>query len=144
MNPTFQIARPTIMVVDDDPSIATLLYEFLSDEGYHVEVARNGRDALKGIMRDPPALVLCDWMMPAMDGPHLIAAMRHWQGAGATIPVVLMSSAHEASAAMPGIPFLAKPFALDAVLQLVTSLTCSTHPLALLDQPSPAPEQHEA
>jgi CheY-like chemotaxis protein len=140
MNTTPTIASPTILVVDDDTSIATLLREFLGGEGYRVLLARNGREALASLQRERPALVLCDWMMPAMDGPHLIHAMHRAHGAIAAIPIVLMSSAHTAREAMPNVHFLAKPFVLDELLELVSSLTRPESTVAMLDSET-APNQ---
>lgn len=123
MNTIPAIGRPRILVVDDDASIVTLLSELLSGEGYAVQVAHNGREALAAVARERPALVLCDWMMPAMDGPQLVAELRDRRGMIEGIPIVLMSSTHTASDAPPGVSFLPKPFTLDDVLTLVGVLT---------------------
>lgn len=71
-----------ILVVEDEPSIASAIQFALEDEGYEVLLARNGREALQIVAKEHPALVLSDLMMPIMDGMgmataiHFILAMR--------------------------------------------------------------------
>ncbi len=59
---------PTVLVVDDEPSILTSLGGLLSDEGFEVLTATNGYEALKIIESDSPDLVLLDIWMPGLDG----------------------------------------------------------------------------
>lgn len=113
---------PPILVVDDEESIADLLAEFLTSEGYRSVVAHSGREALLCALRDPPALILSDWMMPGMDGTQFLAELRH-RPTTAHIPVVMMSSMRPDQRTLPGVPFLAKPFELDEVLDLVIRAT---------------------
>ena len=59
---------PTVLVVDDEPSILQSLGGLLSDEGFEVLTASNGYEALKIIETDTPDLVLLDIWMPGLDG----------------------------------------------------------------------------
>jgi CheY-like chemotaxis protein len=59
--------RP-ILVVDDDPVIRDMMVDILSFEGYSIQVARNGREALEKLHQDEHYLVFLDMMMPGMDG----------------------------------------------------------------------------
>ena len=110
--------RPMILVVDDEESIAELLAEFLASEGFRAKVARDGREALMCALRDRPALILSDWMMPGMDGTRFVWELRR-RPATAHIPIVLMSSMRPDRRSLHDVPFLAKPFELDDVLDLV-------------------------
>ncbi|MFI5274406.1 MAG: response regulator [Ktedonobacterales bacterium] len=110
--------RPTVLVVDDEPSIVELIAEVLQNTGYRVLLARDGRAALALARREHPALVLTDRDMPEIDGNGLAQRLR----AGATtrnIPVVIMSSTHSTTDDTLHIPFLAKPFDLDDMLATV-------------------------
>lgn len=82
----------TILVVDDEYSIAESLVEILSWEGYSVVTASNGRDALEALPRVRPDLVLLDYMMPVMDGLQLLQAIRQ-SPEHRDLPVVLMTAA---------------------------------------------------
>lgn len=109
---------PTILIVDDEESIAEMLADLLCDEGYRVVVARDGTSALAYARRSPPTMVLSDCMMPGLDGTHFVREMRRHR-ATRHIPVVLMSSARPRMLGLPDVPFLAKPFEIDDVLALV-------------------------
>ncbi|HEY7834956.1 MAG TPA: response regulator [Ktedonobacterales bacterium] len=113
---------PTILVVDDEASIADLLGEFLTNEGYRALVAHNGRDALLYALRERPALIFSDWMMPGMDGTQFVWELRR-RPATARIPIILMSSVRPDLSRFPAVPFLPKPFELDEVLDLVIRAT---------------------
>src|SRR4030043_219116 len=76
----------TIMVVDDDEAIRTLLTEELTDEGYHVISATNARDALKMVETEPMDLVILDIRMPGMDG---LEALPRILGLKEGLPVIL-------------------------------------------------------
>lgn len=102
---------PAILIVDDD--LADLLAVILAEEGYRVRAVRRGEAALAAVEHARPALVLTDVAHPGPDG---IALARRLRERG--IPVVLMSAGHP-DPRLPGVPFLAKPFALDALLCLV-------------------------
>ena len=57
-----------LLVVEDDPDILRLLETTLSFKGYRVVIAHNGREAIEIILREHPALVIADIMMPELDG----------------------------------------------------------------------------
>jgi DNA-binding response OmpR family regulator len=106
----------SILVVDDDHDMAEVLEELLDEEGYRVRCAFNGEAALREIAHEPPDLVLADVMMPQVDG---VSLAKQLQARGRAIPVVLMSAV-SSSVDVPGLPFLPKPFNLDALLRVIT------------------------
>src|SRR5262245_37420098 len=57
-----------ILVVDDEPSIVDAVAPALRYEGYEVDEASNGRDALGAVMAREPDLIVLDWMLPDLDG----------------------------------------------------------------------------
>ena len=66
----------TILVVDDEWAIAEVLESLLSDEGYRVIIANNGRQALERLSEWPPDLIMLDFMMPVMDGRATLEALK--------------------------------------------------------------------
>jgi CheY-like chemotaxis protein len=66
----------SIMVVDDDPGLRTLLSLILQRAGYTVQLAENGAEALERIQATPPDAFLLDVMMPGMDGVELCRRIR--------------------------------------------------------------------
>lgn len=110
----------TVLVIDDETSIAETVRAVLEDEGYAVQVAANGREGLVRLERERPDLVLSDVMMPELDGRELCRIMRADPSYRA-IPIVLMSATSEASVRghCTYTAFLGKPFDMDALLMAV-------------------------
>jgi diguanylate cyclase (GGDEF)-like protein len=69
-------ATPKILVVDDDPAVLRILQKFLAKEGYQVLVAADGASGLAQARQEKPELIICDWMMPGMDGPQVCQAVK--------------------------------------------------------------------
>ncbi len=82
--------QPHILVVDDDPHIRELLTQELTDAGYGVNVAANGREALREVRRDRPDLVVLDVMMPEMNGFDVAAVLKN-DPKTMDIPIVILS-----------------------------------------------------
>jgi CheY-like chemotaxis protein len=80
-----------ILVVDDDPTILRLVRLNLEVEGYDVLEATNGREALEAVKAHAPDLVVCDVMMPVMDGLEVVSRLRR-DDATATLPIVMLSA----------------------------------------------------
>lgn len=78
----------TILVVDDEPNIVELARLYLRNEGFEVEVAGNGREALEKARTLQPKLVLLDIMMPEIDGIEVCRILRK-EG---DIPVVMLTA----------------------------------------------------
>ncbi len=76
----------TILVVDDDEAIRTLLQEELEEEGYKVLIATNARDALKMVASEALDLVILDIRMPGMDG---LEALPRILGIKEGLPVIM-------------------------------------------------------
>jgi len=76
----------TILVVDDDEAIRTLLQEELEEEGYKVLIATNARDALKMVASEALDLVVLDVRMPGMDG---LEALPRILGIKEGLPVIM-------------------------------------------------------
>ena len=69
-------ALATILIIDDDPMVRTLLERQLTRLGYQVVQATNGREGLEVAAREQPDLMIVDWMMPEMDGPSVCEAIK--------------------------------------------------------------------
>jgi CheY-like chemotaxis protein len=109
-----------ILIVDDEAPIRDFLAGFLEDAGHRTVEAINGAQALAVIAKERPDVVLCDVMMPVLNGAELCRRLK--AGAETTsIPVILMSSAGPKATEGAGADaFIAKPFdSLDDVDALV-------------------------
>ena len=110
-------------MVDDEPLVAALLADFLRLEGYEVETAKNGRDALAKIEARSYDLVLSDLRMPELDGVGLYRALEQ-QHPGLLPRLAFVSGTTEPPEyagflQRTGATVLSKPFALTDVHQLV-------------------------
>jgi UDP-3-O-acyl N-acetylglucosamine deacetylase len=111
----------TILVVDDEDQIRHTLRGVLSDEGFEVVEASNGRRALELLERTTPRLAIVDIWMPEVDGIELVRRMRA-QAPG--VPIIVISGHGTIETAVRVIrlgafDFLEKPFPLDALLNVV-------------------------
>ncbi|MEP7004224.1 MAG: response regulator [Chloroflexota bacterium] len=111
-----------VLVVDDHEAIRDTLQVALDDEGFTVECAANGREALDIMARWKPHVILLDLMMPVMDGWAFCEEQRR---TGDTTPVVLLSAAgglemHARELRVAA--FIAKPFDLDRVVSTIESV----------------------
>ena len=110
--------RP-ILVVDDDASIRQTVREILDFEGYAVETAADGLEALRAVERGEPSLVLLDMRMPELDGWGFARAIRE---RGIQLPILVMTAAENARSWANEIGadgYVAKPFELDELLAAV-------------------------
>jgi CheY-like chemotaxis protein len=106
-----------VLVVDDEPDIRETVSEALAVEGYDVEVARDGLEALAACRAHRPDLVLLDLMMPGMNGWEFRAAQQS-DPALASIPVVVVSALGRVPA-LHAEAWLQKPFGLDRLVDEV-------------------------
>ena len=116
-----------ILIVDDEPSLRDVMATVLIDAGYSVETAADGHIALEIIAVAPPDLIITDVMMPHLDG---WALLNHAHERNPSLPVVLMSAGDWIRGRRPipipdHVVFLAKPFAVEDLLELVVRLTGS-------------------
>jgi two-component system cell cycle sensor histidine kinase/response regulator CckA len=74
--PAADAARQTVLVVDDDESMRTLLRRVLERTGFTVITATNGQDGMERFAEQPVDIVVTDMMMPVLDGVELIRALR--------------------------------------------------------------------
>ena len=115
-----------ILIVDDDEDIRELLAEFLRDEGYRVQTAKNGLDALTSLRAGDgrPCLILLDLMMPVMNGFQFLEAFRS-DPELSPIPVAVVTahgSLGVAERAAIAAPILSKPLELPTLLEVVGRL----------------------
>src|SRR5215204_2994485 len=78
----------TILVVDDERNIVQLARLYLRNEGYQVEAAGNGREALEKVRQTNPSLILLDLMMPEMDGWEVCKQLRKT----GDIPIIMLTA----------------------------------------------------
>jgi len=141
------MSQAQILVVDDEPDIRQLVQEILEDEGYSVQVAKDGENARLIYAQQKPDLVLLDIWMPDIDG---ISLLKEWSAAGTLESQVVIMSGHGTletaveATRLGAFDFVQKPLslakllatvrkALDSKPQLETA--AATAPHALLTEP---------
>lgn len=80
-----------ILIVEDDPSISSLLGEYLTDEGFNVVVAHDGEEGLEMAATERPDIVLLDVMMPKKDGLTVLKELRT-TATGKNVPVIMLTN----------------------------------------------------
>lgn len=80
-----------ILVIDDDPTIRNLLTRALKKHGYEVSIAENGKEGIELAESLHPALIICDWMMPLMDGLEVCRKVKANPDLSTTFFVLLTS-----------------------------------------------------
>nr|WP_281411936.1 response regulator [Motiliproteus sediminis] len=130
-----QLRRRTVLVVDDSATIALLIKQTLEQNGFRVVTACDGIAALDLLTRVRPDLILCDILMPGMDGFELCRVLKA-DPEYATIPLVVMSSSAEKAhmhrmLQYGAAAYLTKPFNLDQ-LEVTIEKILSDHFTQLL------------
>lgn len=112
----------TVLIVDDDADIRSVLSEFLEFEEYAVATAANGSEALAFLRAQPhTGVVLLDLMMPVMDGFQFREAQKR-DPSIASIPVVVMTASGSLGPeSIDALDVLAKPLELDRLLDSLES-----------------------
>jgi DNA-binding response OmpR family regulator len=116
-------ARSRVLVVDDDADIRLLLRELLERAGYVVSEAVNGRDALRQLFENAPALVILDVSMPDMDGYQTLERIRDLSD----VPVMMLTARTQELEKVRGLSagaddYVAKPFGRQELLARVQAL----------------------
>jgi two-component system, sensor histidine kinase and response regulator len=106
-----------VLIVDDEPDIRDSLKDFFKDEGWSVDAAANGAEALDILQaEEPPDVVILDLLMPVLGGNDLYAKMQA-DPRLAKVPVIISTS--DPSRAPSGVLIMKKPVNLDRLLETV-------------------------
>jgi CheY-like chemotaxis protein len=117
-----------VLIVDDDEEIRALLQDMLSEEGYQVDTARDGQEALDRLQREGGWVILLDIMMPNVDGREVIRQLEDNHTLRDKNKVALMSAGGRLAQERMNLTsdvvaaLLPKPFDLDDVLAVVSRL----------------------
>lgn len=113
-----------VLVIDDDPGILETVEGVLALEGYEVDLAWDGAQALQKVSVFLPSLIMLDIMMPQMDG-YAVAAELQRNGWRPAIPLIVMTADGRAAAKASQIGaegYVVKPFAIDTLVREVARL----------------------
>ena len=115
---------PKILVVDDDAGVRQAVGRALSFEGYEVEQAADGEEALAQVEQSTPDALVLDLVMPGTGGLEVCRALR---AAGNDVAVLVLTARHELSDRVAGLDagaddYLVKPFALEELLARLRAL----------------------
>lgn len=119
---------PRILLVDDDVDLLTIVAEALEDEGYVVDTAGNGAEALERVAAAVPQLILLDMWMPVMDGWTFAKALRARYGR--TIPIIVVTAGQDTNAKAEEVGAdsgLRKPFDLKTLYAAVADVLARPH-----------------
>jgi CheY-like chemotaxis protein len=112
-----------VLIVDDELVIRSLLSELLSEDGFSVATAEDGKRGLEYVNKGQVDLVISDVHMPIMTGPELVTRLRQIDP---NLPVIVMNSipGRDISANIPGgaTAFLNKPFDLQELRQTIADV----------------------
>lgn len=114
-----------ILVIEDEPPVRTNLIKLLEAEGFEVKGAQNGSTGVSLAIEQVPDLILCDIMMPDLDGHGVLEALRQ-NPATAAIPFIFLTAKAERSDWRQGMElgaddYLTKPFTRDELLGAITT-----------------------
>jgi two-component system chemotaxis response regulator CheY len=107
-----------VLVVDDDRDIRESMVDALIDEGYSVQEAETGDQAIALIESSPPDLVLLDLMMPGVNGWQVLDVLERSPRLS-LVPVFIVTAVNNVSGVRQGYPIFTKPFKLDRMIRTI-------------------------
>jgi two-component system, OmpR family, phosphate regulon response regulator PhoB len=127
-------AVPRILVVEDEPDIAALIAYQLTREGFRVETASTGDQALTAVNREVPDLVVLDRMLPGLSGDEVLRSLRS-EVATQSLPVLVLTAKREQEDRIQGLElgaddYLTKPFSPRELVLRVQSILRRSDPAA--------------
>jgi two-component system, OmpR family, phosphate regulon response regulator PhoB len=132
------LTKPLVLVVEDEAALATMLRYNLEKQGFRVEEATDGQEALTRIAEAQPDLVLLDWMLPQMSGLEVCRQIRR-RSATRDLPVIMVTARTDDQDAVRGLntgadDYIAKPFSMDALLARIRALLRRSNSLPVKGQ----------
>lgn len=112
-----------ILVLEDEPAVQTLILKQLQAHGFEVIVAGDGLDGLMKLEQGRPDLIICDVMMPNLDGIEFVKAIKSHDSTQ-RIPVIFLTAKTDPRSMIDGINvgarfYVTKPFQLDDLLNKI-------------------------
>lgn len=114
-----------LLLIDDDPNLILLVKDYLEFRGYEVITAENGQEALEVLQKETPDMIICDVMMPQMDGYSLVEHVRK-DPRTSWIPVLFLSAKGQSQDRVKGLNtgadvYMVKPFEPEELVAQVES-----------------------
>ncbi len=121
-----EVNKPYVLIVEDEAPLVTLLRYNLEKQGFRVEDAGDGGEALTRITEAPPDLLLLDWMLPTVSGIEVCRQLRR-RPATRTLPIIMLTARAEDQDAVRGLDtgaddYITKPFSTEALIARIRAL----------------------
>ena len=118
--------RPTVMIVEDEASLVTMLRYNLEKEGYNVTEASDGEEAVTVADETPPDAVILDWMLPRMSGIEVCRQLRR-KPETRNVPIIMLTARSEETDKVRGLnvgadDYMTKPFSMPELIARVRAL----------------------
>ena len=112
-----------LLLIDDDPNLILLVKDYLEFRGYEVITAENGQEALDVLDLETPDMIICDVMMPQMDGNALAQSVKN-DPKLKDLPIIMVTASKEVDLVKKSfssgcVLFLPKPFTAASLLSLL-------------------------
>jgi two-component system phosphate regulon response regulator PhoB len=132
------LPKPLVLVVEDEAPLATMLRYNLEKQGFRVEEAADGQEALTRIAETQPDLVLLDWMLPTVSGLEVCRQIRR-KASTRDLPVIMVTARTEDQDAVRGLntgadDYITKPFNIEALLARMRALLRRSNALPVKGQ----------
>jgi two-component system, OmpR family, response regulator len=119
--------KPLVLTVDDEEHITELVAMALGFNGFEVERAATGRQALAAIDQRRPDLILLDVMLPDLDGFEVARRLRQNEGAGAKVPIIFLTAKDATADKVEGLrlgvdDYVTKPFSVEELVERVKAV----------------------
>ncbi|MGC9320303.1 MAG: response regulator [Armatimonadota bacterium] len=113
----------SILIVEDESSVAEAIAYTLAQEGFETEIAADGRQALDAFEEDPPSLVILDLMLPGLSGWQLFTAFRRQRD----VPIIMLTARTEETDRVAGLEmgaddYVPKPFSMRELVARVRTV----------------------
>ncbi len=124
---------PTVLVIDDDPTVHDLLQRFLSKEGFRMVTARGGEEGLRLAKELRPTVITLDVLMPGLDGWAVLTALKA-DAATADIPVIVLTILDEKHMgyALGAVDYVTKPVEWERLAAVLQKYRCEDPPCPVL------------
>jgi signal transduction histidine kinase/DNA-binding response OmpR family regulator len=124
---------PTVLVIDDDPTVHDLVQRFLTKEGLNMIAARSGEEGIRLAKELHPAVITLDVLMPSMDGWAVLTELKA-DPALSEIPVIMLTIMDEKQMgyALGAADYLTKPINWDRLVAILQRYDCARPPCPLL------------